>query len=278
MLAFPGVQADVMVVSPRAQECGGVSHPLHDLESECMCVEDNRPFEIRHFQVHVPDLGAGIERLGHASMIAHVRGSRQAAVVAVSRAVNVLQEPMREHHMAEVLVEYSDPVTSKEGRTFIARACGGELDDSRWQGWIEFEPVDGGPPIRSARETTQPNRTDTVYWATGLTPVYLEGSLDRALNPFRLMLLEPLGVTAQLLLDPVRRAIERQRRFRSAVRCLQHDPIGDRRDNIAGEMVVRSASERHIGADRPGEMLFGNLRHSAGGMLAQGFTCVYLMA
>jgi hypothetical protein len=85
--------------------------------------------------------------------------------------------------MAEVLVEYSDPVTSKEGRTFMARACGGELDDSRWQGWIEFEPVDGGPPIRSARETTQPNRTDTVYWATGLTPVYLEGSLDRALNP-----------------------------------------------------------------------------------------------
>ena len=85
--------------------------------------------------------------------------------------------------MAEVLVEYSDPVTSKEGRTFIARACGAELDDSRWQGWIEFEPVDGGPPMRSGRETTQPNRTDTVYWATGLTPVYLEGSLDRALNP-----------------------------------------------------------------------------------------------
>lgn len=85
--------------------------------------------------------------------------------------------------MAEVLVEYSDPVTSKEGRTFIARACGAELDDSRWQGWIEFVPFDGGRPIRSGRETTQPNRTDTVYWATGLTPVYLEGSLDRALNP-----------------------------------------------------------------------------------------------
>jgi hypothetical protein len=85
--------------------------------------------------------------------------------------------------MAEVLVEYSDPVTSKEGRTFIARACGAEFDDSRWQGWIEFVPVDGGLPVRSGRETTQPNRTDTVYWATGLTPVYLQGSLDRALNP-----------------------------------------------------------------------------------------------
>ena len=38
-------------------------------------------------------------------------------------------------------------------------------------------------PVRSGRETTQPNRQDTVYWATGLTPVYLEGALDRALNP-----------------------------------------------------------------------------------------------
>jgi hypothetical protein len=85
--------------------------------------------------------------------------------------------------MAEVLVEYSEPVASKGGRTFIARACGAELDDSRWQGWIEFVPSDGGLPVRSGRETTQPNRTDTVYWATGLTPVYLEGSLDRALNP-----------------------------------------------------------------------------------------------
>jgi len=57
------------------------------------------------------------------------------------------------------------------------------MDDSRWQGWIEFIPVDGGAALRSARETTQPNRVDTAYWATGLTPVYLEGALDRALTP-----------------------------------------------------------------------------------------------
>jgi hypothetical protein len=50
-----------------------------------------------------------------------------------------------------------------------------------WQGWIEFVPFAGGSPIRSQRETTQPNRTDTEYWATGLTPVYLEGALRRAL-------------------------------------------------------------------------------------------------
>jgi hypothetical protein len=52
-----------------------------------------------------------------------------------------------------------------------------------WQGWIEFVPLEGGAAIRTARETTQPNRQDTLYWATGLTSVFLEGALDRALNP-----------------------------------------------------------------------------------------------
>jgi hypothetical protein len=57
-------------------------------------------------------------------------------------------------------------------------------DGGLWQGWIEFVPIgDGGDPVRSARETTQPNRQDTVYWATGLTPVYLQGALRRALHP-----------------------------------------------------------------------------------------------
>ena len=38
-----------------------------------------------------------------------------------------------------------------------------------------------GETLRSFRETTQPNLTDLRYWATGLTPVYLEGALERIL-------------------------------------------------------------------------------------------------
>jgi hypothetical protein len=57
------------------------------------------------------------------------------------------------------------------------------MPDGLWEGWIEFIPTDGGAPLRSRRETTQPNRDDAVYWATGLTPVYLEGALERALRP-----------------------------------------------------------------------------------------------
>jgi len=87
--------------------------------------------------------------------------------------------------MAEVLVEFGDPVTHPDGAAYIARACGSEMSSGTWQGWIEFLPVADGEPVRSGRETTQPNRQDTVYWATGLTPIYLQGALRRALQPLR---------------------------------------------------------------------------------------------
>jgi len=85
--------------------------------------------------------------------------------------------------MAEVLYEFATPIAGDDGRTYMARACGDEMRSGLWQGWIEFIPIGRGEPVRSARETTQPNRQDARYWATGLTPVFLEGSLRRALNP-----------------------------------------------------------------------------------------------
>jgi hypothetical protein len=85
--------------------------------------------------------------------------------------------------MAEVLVEFSETVEVGDSGPHVARACGAEASDGKWQGWVEFTPVDGGTPLRTGRETTQPNRQDTLYWATGLTPVYLEGALERARGP-----------------------------------------------------------------------------------------------
>ena len=84
--------------------------------------------------------------------------------------------------MAEVLASFSTPVTDQFG-SYYPRAVGRLAPDNMWEGWIEFVPVSGGQPLRSSRETTQPNRTDAEYWATGLTMVYLEGALNRALNP-----------------------------------------------------------------------------------------------
>jgi hypothetical protein len=87
--------------------------------------------------------------------------------------------------MAEVILEFETLVTTEDGRSYTARVCADEMQSGLWQAWIEFLPAGDGEPVRSGRETTQPNRTDTLYWATGLTPVYLEGSLRRALNPLK---------------------------------------------------------------------------------------------
>jgi hypothetical protein len=83
--------------------------------------------------------------------------------------------------MAETLLEFQTPVTAPDGSTYRARAVGAEVRGANWHGWIEFTPAGPGQPLCSPRETTQPNRTDVEYWATGLTYVYLEGALDRAL-------------------------------------------------------------------------------------------------
>lgn len=93
--------------------------------------------------------------------------------------------------MAEVLVEFTDPVEGEDGSRYIARACGSEAGNGLWQGWIEFIPTTGGEVLRSGRETTQPNRQDALYWATGLTAVYLEGALARALRPLERAPIEP---------------------------------------------------------------------------------------
>ena len=98
--------------------------------------------------------------------------------------------------MAEVLVEFTDPIEAPDGSRYIARACGSEADNGLWQGWIEFVPTTGGEVLRSGRETTQPNRQDAMYWATGLTAVYLEGALDRALKPLERAPTEPAPLPA----------------------------------------------------------------------------------
>lgn len=86
--------------------------------------------------------------------------------------------------MAETLAEYSDVVIGEDGTRYAARACGAPSTPSgQWHGWLEFVDLEEGAVLRSGRETTQPNRVDTAYWASGLTAVYLEGALRRALHP-----------------------------------------------------------------------------------------------
>jgi hypothetical protein len=93
--------------------------------------------------------------------------------------------------MAQTLIRFDTPVTHSDGRQYRVQACGRERDNGQWESWLEFEDVETGEVFRSQRETTQPNHKDSVYWATGLTPVYLEGALDRILHPPRVREAEP---------------------------------------------------------------------------------------
>jgi len=83
--------------------------------------------------------------------------------------------------MAEVLVRFTEPVRGSDGREYSAQACGGVADDGLWEGWIEFAST-AGSPMRTPRETEQPNRAALLYWAEGLSAAYLEGALRRAVD------------------------------------------------------------------------------------------------
>jgi hypothetical protein len=98
--------------------------------------------------------------------------------------------------MAYVLAVYNNaPLTLADGPVYIAQACGRERDDRIWEGWLEFVPGDGSTVLRSQRETTQPNRVALEYWASGLTPIYLKGALERTLTP-PLTVVEPPVIPA----------------------------------------------------------------------------------
>lgn len=82
--------------------------------------------------------------------------------------------------MAEEFLEFDNTVEDEHGLSHIAVVVGEEREDGRWIGRIRFVPTDASEPFETDRETTQPNRDDLAYWATGLTYSYLEGALARA--------------------------------------------------------------------------------------------------
>jgi hypothetical protein len=87
--------------------------------------------------------------------------------------VHLVGEPVLIHR-------YSELFQIEDGPTYIVRAYGQKRSDGTWIGWLEFTDVASGAVRRTGRETTQSNREQLVYWATGLEQVYFMGALDRA--------------------------------------------------------------------------------------------------
>lgn len=91
------------------------------------------------------------------------------------------------------------PDVSDARGTFQARALGRESADGRWEVWLEFVPADGDTLCVHATpiETHQRDRVTAERWMSGLTRVYAEGALARAVmscpDDFRQLLLPELG-------------------------------------------------------------------------------------
>jgi len=84
--------------------------------------------------------------------------------------------------MPELIQQYSTHMVGDDGTLYVVRAYGQPRADGTWEGWLEFWPTSGGPPLRTGIESSQPERDALAYWASGLEPLYFEGAFQRALE------------------------------------------------------------------------------------------------
>jgi len=77
------------------------------------------------------------------------------------------------------LIAQLEPFDGPDGRAYSAQVCGLPRPDGMWEGWLAFFDA-GGRAWHTGRETVQPHRGALAYWASGLTPTYLDGALGRA--------------------------------------------------------------------------------------------------
>ena len=84
--------------------------------------------------------------------------------------------------MDAVLMQLSDTVSDERG-IFHVLVMARERDDGRWEGWLEFVPsANGSCRYATPIETLQHDRSTLERWASGLTPVYANGALARAVG------------------------------------------------------------------------------------------------
>ena len=88
------------------------------------------------------------------------------------------------YEMAEVLRSFPESIRHSSG-AYKARVVGRRAADGMWEGWFEFIPMEAREDqvVVSSTESRQPAREHLEYWAQGLSVVYAEGALDRALHP-----------------------------------------------------------------------------------------------
>ena len=74
---------------------------------------------------------------------------------------------------------FADPFRAQDGTAYTVKVYGQERSDGTWIGWLEFVAQKSGAIRRTPRETTQSNREQLYYWATGVQHSYLTGAFSR---------------------------------------------------------------------------------------------------
>ncbi len=83
--------------------------------------------------------------------------------------------------MEGLVHEYTTLLRTASGEAYAARVYADRQPGGLWEAWFAFVPLSGGLTLTTDRETTQSSRDAVAYWASGITPTYLEGALTRAL-------------------------------------------------------------------------------------------------
>jgi hypothetical protein len=122
-----------------------------------------------------------------------IRAIRRLAAVSGGQATFVITEasglppsasrsapPARSTAPAVLIRELTQELEDSAGTLYIVRVFGRERIDGTWEGFLEFVAVGAAIVLQTGTETTQSNREDLVYWASGLNTGYLQGAFQRA--------------------------------------------------------------------------------------------------
>jgi hypothetical protein len=169
--------------------------------------------------------------------------------------------------MAEVLINFTEPIQGKTGDLYYARVLGRRAPDGLWEGWIEFTLAGAEDSFNTRRETEQPKREDLTYWAQGLTVAYLEGALQRALAPApRPQVAEPqvlvdgapkpaptrpVVVPKRVVLDPFQTFVQGEDLLRNQLFALSRDDV----QNIVEAYQFSTADARTLRAAPHSELV-----------------------
>ena len=85
-------------------------------------------------------------------------------------------------HRIQFIQQYPYVLKTLRGDQYVGRVYADRQPGGLWEAWLVFFSLTTRAVLATDRETTQGKREHVVYWASGLSPTYLQGALERALD------------------------------------------------------------------------------------------------